>query len=247
MKSTTILALAGAVAAADYANFDIPWLEAHQPSGQKFDYYNLEFNVTSSNGDTPTSAYCRQWWGDNGGDEAWSTGAPVNKWHPCTLEKGSEEPSTISFYLFPYYSIGNFSLALSQNFTETIAGFSLPIATAGPACPHAKTVSLTFPVTIATEFGESVYVVGSIPELGNWDLKRAVPLNADKYATGNYLWDGGNVKVAAGTTFQWKPVKKTRSGRWHWSCNDNISTTVDRFTCGKQAVTEQPTYFACPS
>lgn len=57
MKSTSFLAFAGAAAA---ANFDIPYLKAHMPNGQKFDYYDLEFNVTSSNGGSSSSAYCRQ-------------------------------------------------------------------------------------------------------------------------------------------------------------------------------------------
>lgn len=60
MKSTTLLALAGAAAAADYGDFEIPYLKAHMPNGQKFDYYDLEFNVTSSHGDSPSSAWCRQ-------------------------------------------------------------------------------------------------------------------------------------------------------------------------------------------
>lgn len=52
--------------------------------------------------------------------KAWSTAVPVGKWHQCTVAEGSEKLSDISFQLFPYYSIGNFSLALRQNFTETM-------------------------------------------------------------------------------------------------------------------------------
>lgn len=59
MKSVSILALNGTAIAANYADFKVPNLAVHQPSGAKFDYYNIEFNVTSQSGDSPTTAWCR--------------------------------------------------------------------------------------------------------------------------------------------------------------------------------------------
>lgn len=59
MKSVSLLALGGIAAAADYPDFTIPHLAAHQPNGDKFSYYNLEFNVTSQNGGSPSTSWCR--------------------------------------------------------------------------------------------------------------------------------------------------------------------------------------------
>jgi hypothetical protein len=79
-------------------------------------------------------------------------------------------------------------------------------------------------------------------------LEKAVPLNADKYSdkhNGDF-WSGGDVKVAAGTTFEWKPVQKNKDGSWLWSCGDNWVSTVDEFTCGEQVVGNgTPYWFAC--
>lgn len=133
--------------------------------------------------------------------------------------------------------------------TPGSSGLSVPFTTA-PACEHAKTVSLSFPVQISTEWGESIHVVGSIPELGGWDLSRAVPLDTDDYDndTGHWsnygsVWSGGDVQVAAGTEFEWKPVKKNVDESWTWYCGGNLKATVDEFTCGEQDVTEVPTWF----
>jgi hypothetical protein len=128
------------------------------------------------------------------------------------------------------------------------APISLPVADASPACTHAKTVSLSFPIEVRTEYGDNIFVVGSIPELGNWDLSRAVPLNADEYTTtqpNHMVWNGGNVEVAAGTTFEWKAVQRNADGSWLWDCGSNQIFTVDEFTCGKQSVSKYPVWFAC--
>jgi hypothetical protein len=59
MKPVSILALAGLAAAADYPDFTIPNLATNQPNGDKFGYYWIEFNVTSDNGDSPSTSWCR--------------------------------------------------------------------------------------------------------------------------------------------------------------------------------------------
>jgi glucoamylase len=129
----------------------------------------------------------------------------------------------------------------------TTAPISLPITDASPACEHAKTVSLSFPVEVRTEYGDNIFIVGSIPELGNWDLSRAVPLNANEYTTqpNHMVWNGGDVEVAAGTTFEWKAVQQNADGSWLWECGENWIATTDKFTCGKQTIGNDPTWFRC--
>lgn len=57
MKPMSILALAGIAAATNYADFVIPYLSTHQPNGDKFSYYNIDFNVTTQTGGAHT-AWC---------------------------------------------------------------------------------------------------------------------------------------------------------------------------------------------
>jgi hypothetical protein len=164
----------------------------------------------------------------------------TDPYHVSNTTAGFPYNCTINPFMNPY------NIHASGN-CETTAPLTLPVTNASPACEHAKTVSLSFPIQVRTEWGESIYIVGSIPELGNWDLSRAVPLNADKYTNepnGN-IWTGGDVKVKAGTTFEWKAVQKNKDGSWLWECGDNWVASVDEFTCGEQVVGNNPTWMGC--
>jgi glucoamylase len=70
-----------------------------------------------------------------------------------------------------------------------------------------------------------VYVVGSIAELGTWDATKAVKLNADMYTDGTPLWYG-SLKLAAGTKFEYKYVRKDANGAVMWESDPNRSYTV---------------------
>ncbi|KAL9601324.1 MAG: hypothetical protein Q9219_002619 [cf. Caloplaca sp. 3 TL-2023] len=52
----------------------------------------------------------------------------------------------------------------------------------------ASTVAVTFDVRESTIYGETVYVAGSIPELGSWDTSRGLELNANRYKNDDPLW-----------------------------------------------------------
>ncbi|KAH0309285.1 starch-binding domain-like protein, partial [Aureobasidium melanogenum] len=82
------------------------------PDGQT-NYYRIQFDVTSLNGGANSSATCQTSWGDNSWlqTESYSMAVPTGKWIAC----GTND---FRFQLFPYFSIGNFSLAVQQNFTD---------------------------------------------------------------------------------------------------------------------------------
>jgi glucoamylase len=105
--------------------------------------------------------------------------------------------------------------------------YSAATNTAWPTfpCTTATSVSLTFNVLQTTSFGQNVYVVGSIAELGTWDATKAVKLNADMYTDGTPLWYG-SLKLAAGTKFEYKYVRKDASGSVTWESDPNRSYTV---------------------
>ena len=57
-----------------------------------------------------------------------------------------------------------------------------------------------------TYWGQSVYVVGSIPALGSWDPSSAVLLSPDSYPT----W-AGTIAVPTSTAVEWKCIKREES------------------------------------
>ena len=162
----------------------------------------------------------------------------TDPYHISNTTAGFPYNCTINPFMNPY------NIHASGN-CETTAALTIPVTDASPACEFAKTVSLSFPIEVRTEWGDSVYIVGSIPELGNWDLSRAVPLNAEKYTSSKMIWTGGDVKVKAGTTFEWKAVQKNRDGSWTWECGENWVASVDEYTCGQQVVGNDPTWMRC--
>ncbi len=65
-----------------------------------------------------------------------------------------------------------------------------------------------------TRWGQSVWAVGEIPELGQWDPERAVPLSPDAYPT----WQG--TIPPPGRAFEWKCIKK-EDGAVTWQVGAN--------------------------
>lgn len=118
-KMHSILSLAFlAGAAVAYTPFTIAPLTTHQPNGAAdgdTDYYSIQFTVNSTNAGSDSSGTCSKSWGDNGSQnqEAYSMYVPTGEWITCS---GSSE---FAFQLYPYFSIGNFTLGIQQNFTNT--------------------------------------------------------------------------------------------------------------------------------
>lgn len=116
MKKTLALATALSPLALGYSPFLVDSLSTHQPIGNnegEVNFYRIQFDVSSSNGGAESSTTCQTSWGDNSwaNTEAYSLNVPTGKWIDC-------DSSDFQFQLFPYFSIGNFSLAVQQNFTD---------------------------------------------------------------------------------------------------------------------------------
>lgn len=93
--------------------------------------------------------------------------------------------------------------------------------TSSPTDPPDDTVAASVAVTATTYFGQNVYIVGSVPQLGNWDPARAVPLSSATYPT----WQG-DVTLPAGTTVEYKYLKKNPDGTVTWESRGNRSVTT---------------------
>ena len=106
----------------------------------------------------------------------------------------------------------------TANMTSTCAAtsaqgtYTTPTATAPTQpCPTVPTVSITFNVAATTTFGETVLLVGSIPQLGGWDTRDAVPLSAVGYKVEYPRWFA-LVSLEAGTGFEYKFIRQGRRG-----------------------------------
>lgn len=120
------------------------------------------------------------------------------------------------------------------------AGGGLVVAkAASSAVTSAKTFSFTLGqdaswATFACEnatttFGQSVYVVGSIPQLGNWSPASAVKLNPSGYPT----WTGVVEGLPPSTTIEWKCIKRQEAG---------FPNTADAWEPGGNNVLVTPPY-----
>jgi alpha-amylase len=83
------------------------------------------------------------------------------------------------------------------------------------------TVSETFDENATTWYGQNVYVVGSIPALGNWNTAAAVPLSSAGYP----VWSA-TVSLPSNTAFAYKYLKKDPDGTIEWESGANHALTT---------------------
>ncbi|WEW60766.1 glycoside hydrolase 15 protein [Emydomyces testavorans] len=122
--------------------------------------------------------------------------------------------------------------------TATITGWPstlTPTPTALSPCPTPPAqVKVTFQQISETRWGENIFLVGSIPELGSWSFPQARPLRADQYNSSCPLWYA-QVDLPAGAKFEYKYIRKTEDGKLVWESDPNRSYTVPK-KCGVTSV-----------
>lgn len=99
-------------------------------------------------------------------------------------------------------------------------------------------VQTIFHATASTVMGDNIYVVGDIPELGSWDVNKAVKLSEAMMAPSYPQWFLP-VSVPSGKTFQFKFVKKDSAGNVYWEQGNNRSFTS---TTDIDGSSDTPTY-----
>jgi hypothetical protein len=97
-------------------------------------------------------------------------------------------------------------------------------------------VAIAFRSRVTTTWGQTVKIVGSIPELGNWDPSVAPALSPAEYTTSNPIWTS-TINLAAGTKFEYKFIKVTNNETVTWESDPNRSYTVAS-SCDTTAVSE---------
>jgi alpha-amylase len=96
---------------------------------------------------------------------------------------------------------------------------AIDVATQGSG-DGAATVAVTFHENVTTCCGQNVFVVGSIPALGNWNPANAIALSSATYP----VWSA-TVRLPANTAFQYKCIKKNPDGSITWESDPNRSYT----------------------
>jgi glucoamylase len=116
----------------------------------------------------------------------------------------------------------------SPSWNESANNVPPQICTGTPACNS----KVRFKVRATTDLGQNVFVVGQLPQLGNWSPKSAVELSSAEYP--NWVVD---VELPAATVFEYKYIKKNNEGLVWWIVNPN-----ERFTtpteCGSTVTVE---------
>ncbi len=91
-----------------------------------------------------------------------------------------------------------------------------------------------------TNTGEEIYITGDIPQLGNWDPKQGIKLDANVYheyihspppahngpGPNAPVWTQQVHKLPPNTRVQWKCVKKLSDNSWHWETGSNNELTT---------------------
>ncbi|WP_329616716.1 alpha-amylase family glycosyl hydrolase [Streptomyces brevispora] len=182
------------------------------------------------------------WW-DNGGDQiAFGRGS---KAYVAINHEGSSLTRTFQTSLpaggYCDIQSGNgVTVNGSGQFTATLgANTALALQTGartcsgggtGPTDPGTGTSGATFGVNATTQLGQNIYVTGNQSALGNWNPAAALKLDPATYP----VWKL-DVSLPAGTSFEYKYIRKDASGNVTWESGANRTATVP--SSGRAALT----------
>ncbi|EEH45565.2 uncharacterized protein PADG_01715 [Paracoccidioides brasiliensis Pb18] len=111
--------------------------------------------------------------------------------------------------------------------TATPTSTSTASTTSSFPCVTPGSVNVTFNQIATTLFGQTILLVGSIPELGSWAPGSAIALSADQYTDANHLWYK-TITLSAGQKFEYKYIRKETGGDIVWEGGSNRLYTVPR-------------------
>lgn len=140
-----------------------------------------------------------------------TTAATVSQWSDTMIK-----------VTVPSVTAGNYNLYVTTSGGVTSAAYD------GYEVLSGAQVSVRFKVNNATTtYGTNIYLVGSCYELGNWDTSKAIgPIYNSTTTIGVYPTWFMDVNVPAGTTIQYKFIKKDSSGNVIWESGSNHSVTT---------------------
>lgn len=119
---------------------------------------------------------------------------------------------------------------------NAVAGYNDITVTKGDAVSNSFTYNVLsgdqnqviFHVKAETNYGENIYIVGNVPELGSWDPDKCT----EALLNPNYPEWFLPVSVPAGTEIQFKFIKKDANGTVTWESGDNRVITSSSLSAG---------------
>ncbi|MET7497582.1 carbohydrate-binding module family 20 domain-containing protein [Streptomyces sp900116325] len=180
------------------------------------------------------------WW-DNGGDQiAFGRGS---KAYVAINHEGSSLTRTFQTSLpaGDYCDIqsgngvsvngsGQFTATLGANTAVALQVGARTCSGGGTTDPGAGASGASFGVNATTQLGQNIYVVGNQSALGNWSTGSALKLDPATYP----VWKL-DVSMPAGTSFEYKYIRKDASGAVTWESGANRTATVP--SSGKVSLT----------
>jgi alpha-amylase len=118
-------------------------------------------------------------------------------------------------------SSGQFTASVPANDAVALYTGASGTATATASSSQTSATGASFAVTATTVLGENIYVVGDNATLGNWAPASALLLSSAAYP----VWKL-DVAMTAGTSFQYKYLRKDGSGTVTWESGANRTATV---------------------
>ncbi|MDX3764203.1 MULTISPECIES: carbohydrate-binding module family 20 domain-containing protein [unclassified Streptomyces] len=180
------------------------------------------------------------WW-DNGGDQiAFGRGS---KAYVAINHEGSSLTRTFQTSLpaGDYCDIqsgngvsvngsGQFTATLGANTAVALQVGARTCSGGGTTDPGAGASGASFGVNATTQLGQNIYVVGNQSALGNWNTDSALKLDPATYP----VWKL-DVRMPAGTSFEYKYIRKDASGAVTWESGANRTAAVP--SSGKVSLT----------
>ncbi|WP_406426673.1 carbohydrate-binding module family 20 domain-containing protein [Streptomyces sp. NBC_01589] len=125
---------------------------------------------------------------------------------------------------------GQFTATLGANTAVALQVNARTCTGSGTTDPGAGTSGASFGVNATTQLGQNIYVTGNQSALGNWNTDSALKLDPATYP----VWKL-DVSMPAGTSFEYKYVRKDASGAVTWESGANRTATVP--SSGKVSLT----------
>ncbi|WP_326630859.1 MULTISPECIES: carbohydrate-binding module family 20 domain-containing protein [unclassified Streptomyces] len=125
---------------------------------------------------------------------------------------------------------GQFTATLGANTAVALQVNARTCTGSGTTDPDAGTSGASFGVNATTQLGQNIYVTGNQSALGNWNTDGALKLDPATYP----VWKL-DVSMPAGTSFEYKYVRKDASGAVTWESGANRTATVP--SSGKVSLT----------
>ncbi|KAH9018828.1 glycoside hydrolase [Lactarius hengduanensis] len=157
----------------------------------------------------------------NNADSEWSatfmTGLPAGSY--CNVVDGTSAAVVCTGTAFTISNDG--CLVATVGARQAIAVHVGALGSGAVMPKIAQQVPVLFYENVTTTYGDNIFVVGSGPQLGNWDPLNAIPLDPTNYP----VW-AATVYLPPNTAFQYKFIRKESNGTVVWESDPNRQDTT---------------------